>query len=106
MEKRRSPYKTQLTADKDGFIFIEAYKTGLAGVILGVGRNKTTDPVCGDAGIILHRRTGDKVKKGELIMEIFGKDAQCLNPALDQLKTAVIYSENPPHKNELIYKKI
>jgi len=103
---KRSPFKTQLTAVSDGFIFINAYKTGMAGVTLGVGRNKTTDPVCPDAGIILHKRTGEQVHKGDLIMEIFGKDEACLKPALEQLTAAVTYTTNPPDKNELIYKKI
>ena len=53
------------------YIFINAFKSGMAGVTLGVGRNKTTDPVCGDAGMILHARTGNFVHKGDLIMEIF-----------------------------------
>lgn len=104
--KRRSEYKIILTASQDGYISINAYKTGMAGVSLGVGRNKTTDPVCGDAGMILHAHTGDMVRKGDLIMEIFGKDKDCLEPAKRLLEEAVTYSEKQPEKNPLIFKKI
>ena len=104
--KRRSEFTTNLTASQDGYIFINAYKTGMAGVTLGVGRNKTTDPVCGDAGMILHAQTGDFVHKGDLIMEIFGKDKDCLEPAKKLLDEAVTYSEKQPEKNPLIFKKI
>ncbi|MCQ2591552.1 MAG: thymidine phosphorylase [Treponema sp.] len=104
--KRRSPHKIELRAIEDGYIFIDAYKTGLSGITLGVGRNKTTDSVCPDAGIILHAKTGNKVSKGDLIMEIFGKDDDCLQPALESLKSAVSYSKEPLNKNKLIYKKI
>ena len=104
--KRRSEYKINLTASQDGYISINAYKTGMAGVSLGVGRNKTTDPVCGDAGMILHAHTGDMVRKGDLIMEIFGKDKDCLEPAKRLLEEAVTYSEKQPEKNPLIFKKI
>ena len=104
--KRRSPFKIELKAEEDGYIFIEAYKTGLAGITLGVGRNKTTDPVCGDAGMILHAHSGDFVHKGDLIMEIFGKDNDCLEPALLQLKHAITYSKKLIESKELIFKKI
>lgn len=104
--KRRSDFSTKLTASCDGIISIDAYKTGMAGVILGVGRNKTSDQVCPDAGMILHARTGDRLCKGDLIMEIFGKDKECLEPAKRLLEEAVTYSENPPEKNPLIFKKI
>lgn len=104
--KRRSQFKTELRALNSGYIFIEAYKTGLAGVTLGVGRNKTTDPVCGDAGMILHKTSGMFVNKGDLIMEVFGKDQECLTPALKQLEEAVTYSSTAPEKKPLIYKTI
>ena len=104
--KRRSEYKINFTASQDGYISINAYKTGMAGISLGVGRNKTTDPVCGDAGMILHAHTGDMVRKGDLIMEIFGKDKDCLEPAKRLLEEAVSYSEKQPEKNPLIFKKI
>lgn len=103
---RRSPYKTELKAVESGYISIESYKTGMAGVTLGVGRNKTTDPVCPEAGIILHAKTGDYVNKGDLIMEIFGKDEECLGPAKEQLEKAVTYSSAVPEKSPLILKTI
>ncbi|MCR5765843.1 MAG: thymidine phosphorylase [Treponema sp.] len=103
---RRSPYKTELIAEEDGYINIDAYKTGIAGVTLGVGRNKTTDSVCADAGIILHAKSGEKVTKGTLLMEIFGKDKDCLTPALNTLKQALSYSERPLKKNPLFFEKI
>ncbi len=103
---RRSKYSTKLIAKEDGYIYIDAYKTGMAGVTLGVGRNKTTDSVCGDAGIILEKHSGDKVCKGDVIMQIFGKDEQCLKPAVNLLQDAVNYSKDKPELNKLIYMKI
>lgn len=104
--KRRSIFKTELKATDDGYIFIDAYKTGLAGVTLGVGRNKTTDPVCPDAGIVLNKRSGEFVRKGENIMEIYGKDDTCLPEAKKILENAVTYSSKAIRQNPLIYKII
>jgi len=39
-------------------------------------------------------------------MEIFGKDKDCLTPALKMLKQAVSYSEVEIQKNPLIFTKI
>lgn len=102
---RRSRFKTELFASHDGFVKIDAYKTGLSGVYLGVGRNKTTDKVCAEAGIILHAKTGDEVKKGERLMEIFGKDEECLSPAKQILEEAVSYSDEKITCPPLILRK-
>ena len=104
--KRRSTFKTQLFAQEDGYIFIDAYKTGIAGVTLGVGRNKTSDSVCPDAGIVLNAVTGDYLHKGDLIMDIYGKNQECLEGALNQLSQAVTYSDKEPEKDLLIFKAL
>ena len=102
----RSRFKTEIFARQDGFIKIDAYKTGLSGVYLGVGRNKTTDKVCAEAGIILHAKTGDAVKKGDALMEIFGKDEECLSPAKKILEEAISYSDEEISRKPLILKEI
>ena len=105
--KRRSPYSCIVTAPRDGFIkSIDAYQVGIAGVHLGVGRNKTTDSVCPDAGIILKKHAGDAVKQGDTLMEVYGKDAACLVPASDILQKAVTYADKPPVPQTLIIKEI
>ena len=105
--KRRSPYTCQIRAEQDGFIAgIDAFQIGIAGVYLGVGRNKTTDAVCPDAGMILHKHAGDAVKKGELIMDVYGKDAACLTTASDIIKTAIRYAAGKPDTRPLVFKEI
>ncbi len=103
---RRSQFKTELLAEKDGYITIDAYKAGLSGVYLGVGRNKTSDKVCPDVGIILRKKEGEYAEKGSVIMEIYGKDSECLTPALETLKGAITYSESQVQTQPLIYKEI
>ena len=103
---RRSPYKTEIFAEEDGYITIDAYGLGITGVGLGVGRSKTTDAVCPDAGMILHKIQGDKVSKGDLIMEVFGKNEECLAPAADLIKKALKYDTKRAEYGKLIYKKI
>jgi pyrimidine-nucleoside phosphorylase len=104
--KQRSQFCTTIKAEKDGFINIDAYKTGIASVTLGVGRNKTSDNVCADAGIIIKAKNGSKVNKNDDILEVFAKDEKSLETGAEQLKKAITYSSTELKKNPLIYKKI
>jgi pyrimidine-nucleoside phosphorylase len=104
--KRRSPHRADVTAAEDGYVAIDAFQVGLAGVTLGVGRNRTEDAVCPDAGLVLHAKEGEKVHRGDLLMEVYGKDDSCLESAVPQLAAAVTYSEKPLMLPPLIAKLI
>lgn len=104
--KQRSQFNTKIYAEDDGYINIDALKTGLASVTLGVGRNKTSDKVCPDAGLILQKTNGSKVCKGDVILEVYAKDEKSLQTGSEQLKEAISYSKDEIKKNPLIYKKI
>ncbi|MBQ0166062.1 MAG: thymidine phosphorylase [Treponema sp.] len=102
----RTPFVRSIKAKQDGWLVIDAFKAGLAGVALGVGRNRTEEKVSGGAGFILKKRQGDYVKYGEEIMQVYGKDDACFADALPQLESSVSYSPTQPEKPELIYKTI
>ncbi|GHU68743.1 thymidine phosphorylase [Spirochaetia bacterium] len=103
----RSPHRAEIKAAEDGFISrIDAWQVGHAGVGLGVGRNRTTDPVSPTAGIQFHRKGGDTVKKNEPVMTVWAKDEASLSAALPSLAAAVEYSKIPPPKRKLILKEI
>ena len=108
LNNRRSKYKTEIFAEQDGFLYIEAYKTGIAGSSLGVGRNKTDEAVFADAGMILHKISGDEVRKGDLIMEVFGKSEESIETAKPILKSALTYSQQQDEriKKPLLLKTI
>jgi pyrimidine-nucleoside phosphorylase len=95
----RSPHRGEITAAEDGYISrIDAWKTGHAGVGLGVGRNRTEDPVSPTAGIQFLKKSGARVSRGDTIMIVWGKDGASLEAALPDLAGAVEYSPNPPAK--------
>jgi pyrimidine-nucleoside phosphorylase len=105
--KYRSPHRAEIKAAEDGFISkIDAWRIGHAGVGLGVGRNRTTDPVSPTAGVQFHRKGGDAVKKGEPVMTVWAKDEASLATALPALAAAAEYSKTPPPKRKLILKEI
>lgn len=104
--KRRSPFHAQLNAECDGYLKIDAYKTGIACINLGVGRNKTSDKVDADSGIILSKVQGEAVKAGQKIMDVYAKDEKSLEEGVAALKKAVSYSKTTITQNKLILKEI
>lgn len=104
--KRRSPFHAQLNAESDGYLKIDAYKTGIACINLGVGRNKTSDKVDADSGIILSKVQGEAVKAGQKIMDVYAKDEKSLEEGVAALKKAVSYSKTKIVQNKLILKEI
>ena len=104
--KRRSPHHHVLTARTDGFLAVDAYKTGIACIGLGVGRNKTTDTVSADAGIIFAKRQGDFVHAGEKLMDVYGRDEAALESGCAALSDAVTYLQSAPEAKKLILKEI
>lgn len=103
---RRSAFRRTVTARQDGIISIDAYQTGLAGVDLGVGRNRTEDAVCPDAGIIFAVRSGSAVRRGQPVLELFGKDEASLDSAERRIRGALSYSEEAAPASPLVLKAI
>ena len=105
--KYRSSHKTVLRAAQDGYIqSIDAWKIGLAGVYLGVGRNTTSDKVSPDVGFIFRKVRGDRVEKDDVIAEVYGKDEASLLPALELSNTAVTIGVKKPTPTPLILEEI
>ncbi|GAB1433123.1 thymidine phosphorylase [Spirochaetota bacterium] len=103
----RSKHARELRAQKDGFIqSIDAYKIGMAGVQLGVGRNKTSDPVEPDVGFIFERKKGAKVKAGEVLCQVYGKSEASLHEAWDLVSGSVTIGNDKPVLDSLIIKEI
>ncbi|HPN03921.1 MAG TPA: thymidine phosphorylase [Rectinema sp.] len=103
----RSEYSIEIRADKDGYIAsIDALKIGLAGVYLGVGRNRTEDSVSPTAGFIFDKKSGYHVSKGERIATLFGKDSQSLEAAFPLALDAISIENTAPSISSLILEEI
>jgi len=103
----RSDFARELKAENDGYIeSIDALDIGLAGVYLGVGRNRTEDNVSPTAGFIFERKRGDLIKKGDRIAIAYGKDEASLDPAMALARKAVSISKEAPQPLSLVIEEI
>jgi pyrimidine-nucleoside phosphorylase len=105
--RMRAKHSYEILAPTAGFIAgIDAYKIGLAGVYLGVGRDKTTDPVYPDVGFIFKKKSGHAVVAGEHICTMYGKDAASLEAAEALAVSAFSFADSPPGPRPLVLKEI
>ena len=103
----RSDFARELKAENDGYIeSIDALDIGLAGVYLGVGRNRTEDNVSPTAGFIFEKKRGDLIKKGDRIAIAYGKDEASLDPAMALARKAVSISKEAPQSLSLVIEEI
>ncbi|MGB9686758.1 MAG: thymidine phosphorylase [Rectinema subterraneum] len=103
----RSDFARELKAENDGYIeSIDALDIGLAGVYLGVGRNRTEDNVSPTAGFIFEKKRGDLVKKGDRIAIAYGKDEASLDSAMALARKAVLISKEAPQPLSLVIEEI
>jgi pyrimidine-nucleoside phosphorylase len=104
--KARSRHSLEVRAPSDGYLSIGAYEIGLAGVYLGVGRDKTTDPVFPDVGFEFFRKSGERVRRGDPICVVYGKDSGSLEAARPLVDRALSVGEAPPERRPLVMKEI
>ncbi len=88
-----------LTSERSGYISeINAYEIGRASVATGAGRLTKDDELDYSAGIIMNKKIGDKVEKGEKIAEIFSSDITKCHIASDIINKAVNIGSKPDTK--------
>lgn len=91
----------------DGFVFgMDSELIGSAAAVLGAGRMKAGDPVDHSAGIVLKRKTGDSVKKGDVLCTLYTNDPALTAEAERKIREAVVISGERPEKKPLIYARI
>jgi thymidine phosphorylase len=78
-----------VVADRDGVLVKqEALPFGIAAWRLGAGRARKEDPVVHSAGIELHAKPGDAVKKGDPLFTLGAEDAARFERALEAVEGA------------------
>jgi thymidine phosphorylase len=90
-----------------GFVStVDAYRIGVAAWRLGAGRARKEDPVSASAGVVLHRRPGDRVAVGDPLYELRADDGNRIEAARAAADGAVVISDNAPIPGHTILERI
>lgn len=84
-------------ADRDGFLRrLDARPVGVAAWRLGAGRARKEDPVSPSAGVLCLAKPGDRVEKGQPLLELHTDEPARLPRAHQALEGATEISDEPP----------
>lgn len=97
----------EIKAYQDGFIqSIDSKIVGESAVLLGAGREKKTDTIDYGAGIILYKKTGDKISVGDTVATLYADSDEKLKNAERLFNTSYKIGAEKPETMPLIYRTI
>ncbi len=97
----------EIKANKDGYIAsIDSLIVGESAVLLGAGREKKTDTIDYGAGIVLYKKTGEKVSVGDTIAILYAESDEKLKNGEKLFNTSFVIDDKKPETMPLIYKTI
>ena len=91
-----------LKAVKNGYLkFIKTRDIGIASCLLGAGRLKVEDKIDFSSGIIIHKKSGDFINKGDVIFELKYNKSD-ISDIVELLNNTYIISEEKVEKTKKI----
>ncbi len=91
----------------DGWLAgVDAAEIGMAVMALGGGRAKKGDTIDHSVGIVVHRRVGDALHKGEPLFTVHANEAAKLHEARERVLAAHRLSDSPVEALPLFYSRI
>ncbi|MCF8259850.1 MAG: thymidine phosphorylase [Melioribacteraceae bacterium] len=85
-----SKYSRQIVLDKSGYIkTIDNYAIGMAALELGAGRRTKADKIDPKAGIIFHKKIGDRLKKSDPVCTIYTDDQSVIDNVVQKIQSSI-----------------
>ncbi len=93
----------EIVSEKEGYIAkIICDEIGICSLLLGGGRETKESEIDLSVGLLLHKKVGDYVKKGESLATIHANDKEKLQAAKERFLKAYHYSDKPVEKGKFI----
>lgn len=104
---KKAGYTYSVLSENAGYIqSVNAEAYGLASLNLGAGRSKIEDKIDYTAGIVLKKKTGDFVQKGEEIATLYANDKKLFERSKEIILNATKTGEEKPQPRPLIFATI
>ena len=102
-----APHVETIAAEADGVLGrLDARHVGEAAWRLGAGRSRKEEAVSAVAGVRWHRRPGDRVSRGDVLVELHTGDPTRLPAAVDALEGAWEIGSEAPERVPLVSGRI
>lgn len=104
---KTAAFSHEVKAVKDGFIVrVDTEGYGIASLLLGAGRNTKEDKIDYSAGIILNKKTGDAVKKGDVIATLYADNRDLFAESERKFLQSTIIGDEKPVLRPLVLGKV
>ena len=101
-----SKFKSDIVSDKQGYVnSMHTTQLGHLAMVLGAGRATKEDKINPAVGFILHRKTGDRIQKGDILATIY-HDGPLTDLWISDFKEAFQIASEPIDKVPLIYDRL
>ena len=98
-----APVQLEVPSESAGYVsHIECEKVGLISMHLGGGRAAKEDSIDLSVGLVLHKKVGDKVAKGESLATIHAPTMEKAQEAAESLRACCTFSAEPVRRPKLI----
>jgi len=96
-----------IVAEETGYLTsLDALKVGVAAWRLGAGRAQRQDAVQAGAGVVLHAKPGDPIRRGQAIMTLHGDDPDRFERAREAVAGAWTIGPTPPPAKPVVIGRI
>ncbi|KFA57615.1 pyrimidine-nucleoside phosphorylase [Mageeibacillus indolicus] len=103
----KAKYTYDVLCPRSGYIsFMDTEGCGIASAMLGAGRETKDSAIDYSAGIIIHKKTGEAVKQGEVMATLYADKEQLFEAAAAEYLAAVRIEDEKPKKEPLIYARV
>ena len=98
----QAKFVNEVPSEQEGYIsFVEADEIGTAAMVLGAGRATKESEIDLAVGIVLKKKVGDFVKKGESIATVYSNTEE-LAECMKMIYNSIEYTSEPVEKTQLI----
>jgi pyrimidine-nucleoside phosphorylase len=99
----RSPIQHRVAASREGIVAgVDAEALGTAAMVLGAGRSHPGDTIDPGAGLVMERKAGDAVRRGDTLAVLHTSDESRLETAAVRVLDAYRLNAVPPDAEPLV----
>ena len=103
----KAPFECPIISAEEGYIAsMDTESCGIASSMLGAGRETKESDIDFSAGIILNRKVGDFVKKGDVLATMYTSKESLFANAEKRYLSALTFAKVKPAENPLIFARI
>lgn len=103
----KAAYSYDIRAKETGYLVsMNTEDCGIASSMLGAGRETKDSKIDFAAGIIIHKKVGDKVEAGEVLATMYASSENLFENAADRYYSALSFAQSKPEEVPLIFARV